>query len=41
MGTDQVRMALQKGETPESLLAGWEKELALYREKREKYLMYR
>jgi uncharacterized protein YbbC (DUF1343 family) len=41
MGTDQVRMALQKGETPESLLAGWEKDLASYRQKREKYLMYR
>jgi uncharacterized protein YbbC (DUF1343 family) len=41
MGTDQVRQALLRGESPESIAAGWEKELVDYRQKREKYLLYR
>lgn len=40
MGTDQVRAALKRGDSPESIVAGWEKELAAYRQKREKYLLY-
>jgi uncharacterized protein YbbC (DUF1343 family) len=40
MGTDQVRLALLRGESPESIVASWEKDLAAYRMKREKYLMY-
>jgi uncharacterized protein YbbC (DUF1343 family) len=41
MGTDQVRLALLHGESPESIVASWEKDLASYRQKREKYLLYR
>jgi uncharacterized protein YbbC (DUF1343 family) len=41
MGTDQVRLALLRGESPESITASWEKDLEAYRVKREKYLMYR
>jgi uncharacterized protein YbbC (DUF1343 family) len=41
MGTDQVRTALLSGEAPEVIVARWEKELAGYRQKREKYLIYR
>ncbi|MDZ7310361.1 MAG: DUF1343 domain-containing protein [candidate division KSB1 bacterium] len=41
MGTDQVRLALLRGESPETIVAGWEKELGKYRQKREKYLLYR
>jgi len=40
MGTDQVRLALQRGMPPENLMAQWEKDLATYRQKREKYLLY-
>jgi uncharacterized protein YbbC (DUF1343 family) len=41
MGTDQVRFALLRGESLESIVASWEKDLAAYRMKRERYLMYR
>jgi len=41
MGTDQVRLALLRGDTPETIVVGWEKDLASYRQKREKYLLYR
>jgi uncharacterized protein YbbC (DUF1343 family) len=41
MGTDQVRMALRRGDAPETIIAQWENDLTGYRQKREKYLMYR
>jgi uncharacterized protein YbbC (DUF1343 family) len=41
MGTDQVRLALLRGESPESIVASWEKDLAAYRLKRARYLIYR
>lgn len=41
MGTDQVRLALLRGESPETIIANWERDLTSYREKREKYLLYR
>jgi uncharacterized protein YbbC (DUF1343 family) len=41
MGTDQVRLALLRGESPEAIMASWEKDLAGYRQKRERYLIYR
>jgi len=41
MGNDQVRQALLRGDAPEAIMAGWEKDLASYRQKREKYLLYR
>ncbi|MDZ7363083.1 MAG: DUF1343 domain-containing protein [candidate division KSB1 bacterium] len=41
MGTDQVRFALLRGESPESIVASGEKDLETYRVKREKYLLYR
>ncbi len=41
MGTDQVRFALLRGESPESIVASGEKDLEAYRMKRERYLMYR
>jgi len=40
MGTDQVRLRLLHGESPETIMAAWEKDLAGYRLKREKYLLY-
>jgi len=40
MGTDRVRIALENGAAPENIMAQWEKELANYRQKREKYLLY-
>ena len=41
MGTDQVRLALLRGESPESIEASWKNDLVRYRIKREKYLLYR
>jgi uncharacterized protein YbbC (DUF1343 family) len=40
MGTDQVRLALLRGDSPERIVASWEKDLASYRMKREGYLLY-
>jgi len=40
MGTDQTRLQLLRGESPETIIAGWENDLAGYRQKREKYLLY-
>jgi uncharacterized protein YbbC (DUF1343 family) len=41
IGTDQVRLALWRGESPDSIAASWEKDLQAYRMKRERYLLYR
>ncbi|MGH7456480.1 MAG: DUF1343 domain-containing protein, partial [bacterium] len=41
MGTDQVRFALLRGESPASIMASGEKDLEAYRMKRERYLLYR
>jgi uncharacterized protein YbbC (DUF1343 family) len=41
MGTDRVRLALMRGESPEAIMTSWEKDLASYRQKRERYLIYR
>jgi uncharacterized protein YbbC (DUF1343 family) len=41
MGTDQIRLALLRGEAPDAIMANWENDLARYKQKREKYLMYR
>jgi uncharacterized protein YbbC (DUF1343 family) len=40
-GTDQVRLSLLRGVSPENIVASWQKDLAGYRLKREKYLIYR
>ncbi|WP_291589656.1 exo-beta-N-acetylmuramidase NamZ family protein [Bacteroides sp.] len=40
MGTDSVRKAILKGESEETIRNSWQKELQVYREMREKYLLY-
>jgi uncharacterized protein YbbC (DUF1343 family) len=39
-GTDQLRIQIQSGKSPEEIRAGWEPGLARYREMRAKYLLY-
>jgi len=41
MGTDQVRIGLASGETPEQIEQAWEPGLARFLKAREKYLLYR
>ena len=41
MGTDQVRISLASGETPEQIEQAWEPGLARFLKAREKYLLYR
>ena len=41
MGTDRVRKALLQGEAPEAIIASWESELSAFRQKRERYLLYK
>lgn len=40
MGTDSVRKAILKGESEEAIRRSWQKELSVYRNMREKYLLY-
>jgi len=39
-GTDRVRKAIEKGVSPKRLAAGWRKELAAFRRRRERFLLY-
>lgn len=39
-GTDRVRLAIDKGEPVRSLLPQWQKDLAAFRKRRAKYLLY-
>ncbi len=40
IGTPRVRLALKAGEHPRQIIASWETELADFRKKRQKYLLY-
>jgi len=39
-GTDALRLALQKGETPDQIITSWQSGLAAFREARRPYLLY-
>jgi uncharacterized protein YbbC (DUF1343 family) len=39
-GTDRVRVAIEKGESVRGLLPGWKRELAAFRKRRARYLLY-
>ena len=39
-GTDRVRKAIERGVSPKRLVAGWRKELAAFRRRRERFLLY-
>ena len=39
-GTDRVRKSIEAGVSPKRLAAGWRKERAAFRQRREKYLLY-
>jgi uncharacterized protein YbbC (DUF1343 family) len=39
-GTDELRLALQAGKTPEEIVAGWQASLSNFREARRPYLLY-
>lgn len=40
MGSDDVHVALQNGETPEAIMASWQADLDRYRQTRQQYLLY-
>jgi len=40
MGTDAVRLALESGETAESIIAKWQEGLQEFLKKRARYLLY-
>jgi uncharacterized protein YbbC (DUF1343 family) len=40
MGTDQARLKLSAGESPEQIIAGWQSDLEAYKLRRSKYLIY-
>ena len=40
MGTNSVRMDIQKGKSEEEIRAGWQADLERYRTLRQKYLLY-
>ena len=40
MGTDRVRMAVQKGESPESIISSWQQKLSEFKIKSRKYYLY-
>ena len=39
-GTDQVRLALQRGQTADAIVSGWQADLADFRTVRAAYLLY-
>jgi len=40
MGTDQVRRQIEQGKSPDEILAGWQSQLAEFKKKRARYLLY-
>jgi uncharacterized protein YbbC (DUF1343 family) len=39
-GTDELRLAIQGGKTPEEIIASWQQDLMAFREARRPYLLY-
>ena len=40
MGTDRVRKALQRGESPETIIRSWQPAIEAYKRTRQKYMLY-
>jgi len=41
MGTDQVRLQIRQGRSPSDIIASWQQDLDIYKQKRERFLLYR
>ncbi|NLP12798.1 DUF1343 domain-containing protein [bacterium] len=40
MGTDQVRVQIKQGKSPNEIIASWQQDLVIYKQKRERFLLY-
>jgi len=41
MGTDQVSLQIKQGKSPKDIIASWQQDIVIYKQKRERFLLYR